>query len=99
MTDIASIIQRPGYRREDLTKENQEILSWCDSLIEELDNLKNNLEFLEDSDLPLSADDEDVSVIGKMKLEIVINTIDKAVEWLQAHVDEIQVGLAENQDE
>lgn len=96
MTDIAGICQKPGYRREDLTKENQEILSWCDSVVEELDNLKNNLEFLEDSDLDSS---DDLSVISQMKKEIVVKTIDKAVEWLQAHVDEIQVGLAENQDE
>lgn len=96
MTDFARIIEQEGYRRDDLTKENQEILSWCDSLIEELDNLKNNLEFLEDSDVDSS---DDLSVIGKMKKEIIINTIDKAVEWLQSHVDEIQVGLAENQDE
>ena len=96
MTDIAGICQKPGYRREDLTKENQEILSWCDSLIEELDNLTNNLEFLEDSDLDSG---DGLSVIGQMKKEIVINTIDKAVEWLRQHVDEIQVALAENQDE
>ena len=96
MTDFSSIIQKPGYRREDLSKESQEILANCDSMIAEAENLKENLEFLDDPDLSIYGK-EDLSIIGKMKQEIVLKTIDAVVEWLQMHVDEIQVALAESE--
>lgn len=91
--DTLGIIEKEGYRREDLNQENQTALYWMDCLIEDLDNLKNNLGFIdEEMEFP-------ETIIAKIKNEIAVGVIDKAVEWCKIQEAEIQIGMAENETE
>lgn len=84
------IIKKEGYRREDLTKENQKVMSFLDRLTDDFDNLKDNLEFMDEE----MTDD---SEIGKIKREIAIKIIAAAEEWMEASKADIQISLIENQ--
>lgn len=96
--DTLRIIQQEGYRRQDLNEENQKIMNWLDHLIEQLDNLKNNVEFIdEEIENPEFVAKEDRTILGTMKYEMACKVIDKAVEWLQIEAADVQIALAENE--
>jgi len=80
-----------GYRYEDLTKENQDIIWWCRHLVEQLDGFK------EDVDYYINTDKE--TTIDKIKKEIAIEIIEKVEEYLDGSIDEIQVSLADSQED
>ena len=86
--DVFGIIEKEGYRVEDLKPEDQRIIKACDLLVERLDNLKNNLEFIDE-------DIDEETIIGKIKVELYTKVINKAVEWAEAHEAELQIALAE----
>ena len=78
-----------GYRVEDLTKEHQEIIWWLRHLVDELDGFKADYEI----------ETEYTTTLDKIKNEIAKETIEKAKEWLDSSVDEIQVSLADGEGE
>jgi hypothetical protein len=97
--DTLGTIKKDGYKRENLSKENQAQLDAQDYIINELDNLKNNLEFIDSDMCSEGLETENEFVVGKIKTEIAINVIDKAVEWLKVQQAEYQISLAENEEE
>ena len=44
MTDFQAIVEREGYRREDLSPEDQYALEEIDWIIEQIDVLRDNLD-------------------------------------------------------
>ena len=76
-----------GYRVEDLTKEHQDIIWWLRHLVEELDGFSAEYETKTNSTLE------------KIKNEIAKEVIEKAKEYLDSSVDEIQVSLADSEGE
>ena len=78
-----------GYRYEDLTKENQDIIWWLRHLVEQLDGLKSDYEI----------EVEGMSTLDKIKKEIALKIIDEVEEWLDGSIDEIQVSLADSEGE
>ena len=78
-----------GYRYEDLTDENKNIIDWCNHLIEDIEGFKADYEI----------ETEDISILEKTKNEIAIEVISNLIEYLKASVDEYQVALIENQPE
>lgn len=86
--DYKTITEKEGYRREDLTNEQQEIMKWIDYIIEDFETIKDNLFGIDDE-----IDDE--TIIGKLKKEYALKVLDFAFEWLDQARDEIQIGLAE----
>ena len=94
--DTFHIITQEGYRREDLKKYQQEELKAQDFLIEQLDNLKGNLDFIgEGYDVEFC---EKPTIIDKIKNEIATEVIDKAIQWLRMNQAEYQIALAEEQE-
>ena len=76
-----------GYRVEDLTKEHQDIIWWLRHLVEELDGFSAEYEI------------ETGSILEKIKNEIAKEVIEKAKDYLDSSVDEIQVSLADSEGE
>lgn len=76
-----------GYRVEDLTKEHQDIIWWLRHLVEELDGFSAEYEI------------EPKSTLEKIKNEIAKEVIEKAKDYLDSSVDEIQVSLADSEGE
>lgn len=87
MTDFHAIIEREGYRREDLSPEDQYALEEIDWIIEQIDVLRDNLDIYDDID--------NETVIGKMKTEIYNKAIDAVIDWTKSQQLELQVGMAE----
>ena len=78
-----------GYRYEDLTEENKNIIDWCRHLIEDIDGFKADYE----------TETEYTNTLSKIRNEIAIDTINMLKEYLKASVDEYQISLIENQPE
>ncbi len=97
--DTFGIIKKEGYRREDLSKEHQAELNAQDFIIEELDNLKNNLEFIDEEMCSEGLETGEETIIEQIKTEIARKVIDKAVEWVKAQQAEYQISLAENEED
>ncbi len=89
--DSLEIIKKDGYKREDLNASNQRVMGFLDHLTEDFDNLKDNLEFIDDEMM-------DDTQIGKLKKEIALKVIARAELWLEATKADIQISLAENED-
>ena len=89
--DTFRIIKQKGYRREDLSEQNQEILSFCDMLIESLENLKDNLDYIDE-------ECTEESTIGKIKKEYANKVINGVVEWLEMELADMQINLAESEN-
>lgn len=94
--DTLGIIKKEGYRREDLSKEHQAELNAQDYIIEELDNLKNNLEFVDEEMCSEGLETGEETIMGQIKTEIARKVINKAVEWVKVQQAEYQISLAEN---
>ena len=77
-----------GYRYEDLTNENKNIIDWCNYLIDDIDGFKADYEM----------ETEYTTTLDKMKNEIAIKVIDDLKEYLKATLDGYQVSLKENQE-
>lgn len=78
-----------GYRAEDLTKEHQDIIWWLRHLVEELDGFSAEYEI----------ETEQTPILEKIKNEIAKEVIEKAKDYLDSSVDEIQVSLADSEGE
>ena len=76
-----------GYRYEDLTNENKNIIDWCKYLIDDIDGFK--------ADYELGTEEE--TILEKIKKEIVLETIEELKEYLKSTITEYQVSLIENQ--
>lgn len=81
-----------GYERETLSKENQIILKWLDTTIDELENCKRNLDDFDE-------DICDENLLGKIKEEFAEGLIDWLKIYLNSYIDEIQITLAEDEGE
>ena len=92
--DYNAICEKEGYRREDLSKEANTELEAQDYIIEQLENLKNNLDFI-DEDLALDEESEPDTIIGKIKQEYALKVLNSAIEWVKMEQKEYQVSLAE----
>ena len=77
-----------GYRYEDLTNENKNIIDWCNYLIDDIDGFKADYEM----------ETEYTTTLDKMENEIAIKVIDDLKEYLKATLDGYQVSLIENQE-
>lgn len=86
--DYYRIIQRPGYRREDLDEEDRQTL-------ELLDDLADAVRATDAGEIDEEADES--TVIGAMKRQIIEKTIGKLWEDLQLKIAEFQIGLAEGE--
>ena len=86
--DFNHICSQKGYRYEDLTPENQNVIDWCKHLAGELDTFAENT--IEDGGAPLHE---------RVYNSIARETVECAKEWLETTILEIQVSLAENQPE
>lgn len=95
--DTLNIIEKEGYRREDLSKEHQAELDAQDFIIDELDNLKNNLEFIDEEMCRKDFETRKETILEKMKSEIAEKVIDKAIEWLRIQQADYQISLAESE--
>lgn len=78
-----------GYRYEDLTEENKNIIDWCKYLIEDIDGFKADYEI----------ETEYTTTLDKITSEIAIDTINKLKKYLEGSVAEYQISLIENQPE
>lgn len=87
MTDFQAIVEREGYRREDLSPEDQYALEKIDWIIEQIDVLRDNLDIYDDID--------EETVVGKMKEEIYNKAIDAVIDWAKSQQLELQVAMAE----
>lgn len=87
--DVIGIINKEGYRREDLTEENNFIMGWLDHLYESIDGFEADYE----------TETEDTTLLEKIKNEIAIETIEELKRYLQGTIAEIQISLIENQPE
>ena len=77
--------------RESLNEQHQEILKWMDYMVEQLETLKSNTEFIdEEMENPDFVVPEDRTIIGTMKYQIAIKVIDKAKDWLELAVQEVE---------
>lgn len=85
--DVFSIIEKDGYKYDDLTDDNKKIIDGCNYLIKDIDTF----EF----------DDYDINVkttLGKIKKEISDEVILQLQEWLNGTIAELQISLIESQD-
>ena len=87
MTDFHAIVEHEGYRREDLSPEDQYALEEIDWIVEQIDVLRDNLDIYDDID--------NETVIGKMKTEIYNKAIDAVIDWTKSRQLELQIGMAE----
>jgi len=87
--DYERICSQEGYRREDLSPEDQVTLAHIDYVIEQIETLKDNLDLFDDD-----AGNED-TLVGKLKAELFRKAIDAAVDQARSAQLEIQIGLAE----
>ena len=87
MTDFQAIVEREGYRRKDLSPEDQYALEEIDWIIEQIDVLRDNLDIYDDID--------EETVVGKMKEEIYNKAIDAVIDWTKSQQLELQVAMAE----
>ena len=77
--------------RESLNEQHQEILKWMDYVVEQLETLKGNVEFIDEEIYNPELDNpEDKTILGQMKYEMAIKVIDKAKEWLEIAVQEAE---------
>lgn len=81
-----------GYERETLSKEKQIILKWLDTMIDELENCKGNID---DFDKDIC----DENLLGKIKEEFAAGLIDWLKIYLNSYIDEVQITLAEDEGE
>jgi len=87
--DYFRIIEKEGYRVEDLNAENQNIIRYLKYLRADAENFE-----WEDEDVMCSPD----TIIGKMKAEIADNVIEQFKDWIDIQIAEYQIALAESQD-
>lgn len=77
--------------RESLNEQHQEILKWMDYVVEQLETLKGNMEFIDEEIYNPELDNpEDKTILGQMKYEMATKVIDKAKEWLEIAVQETE---------
>ena len=86
--DSVGIIQKAGYREEDLTPENKGIIRWLNWLKDDLiEYLRGEHEYSEDD-----------GVIERAVKELAQDVIDDAESYLEGSIADIQIGLIESQD-
>ena len=86
--DARRTVELEGYRYEDLTEEHKSVMNW-------LHWFRNDaVDYLENE---YAADPED-GVLARAAKEIVADVIGDFKEYLDAKLDEIQIGLIESQD-
>ena len=89
--DYKYICSKEGYRREDLTEQQREVLEGVDFVLNSIRDLKDNLDFVDDG-----IDEE--TALGKVKAEIYNKVIDAVLDWAESSELELQIALAESED-
>lgn len=84
------ICEKEGYRREDLTKEHQEILSW-------LDDAKNEIECCKDRLEDYDEDIADGNMIGKIKEEFASGLIDCLLQDFESWIKGVQISFRDSE--
>lgn len=85
------IINKDGYRYEDLTEENKKVIDWLNNLLDDMDGFT--------ADYELTLKDEDASMLEKIEAEIALNTMKEFKEYAEAQIADYQISLIENQPE
>lgn len=80
------IIEKEGYRFEDLTKENQEIIRWLKYLKEDFENFEYQ-------------HDEISEILTDIVSEIADDVIEEVKTWMEIQIADYQISMAENQPE
>ena len=81
-------IKEEGFRRIDLSDENQTIMRWLDYLVESIDGFESEYE---------DEVDNTSTLIDRIKNEIEINTIEEIRGYLKGIMASIQISLKENE--
>lgn len=81
------IIQNEGYRLEDLSAHNQDVMKWLRFVEEEFEEHVEGYLDLSDNN----------SIIEKITNEIAADALNEAVVNLHLIINEIQISLAENE--
>lgn len=88
------IVSRKGYRAEDLSERNQDIVGWLRYLQKEFEET----DAVDIADLGCSRYDGS-STIGKMITEVQERYKEVVEDWLRITINEIQISLAESEGE
>ena len=87
--DVIRITNNEGYRYEDLTKENKDIIDWCNYLVNDIDGFEYDY----------AIEPEHETTLDRIKNEIAVEVIEKLKHYLEATILEYQISLIENQPE
>lgn len=86
--DVIRIINSDGYKLEDLTKENRDIINFMRYLKGDIKDYADSYFF-----------DSDDSIISQIKEEIVSEAFGNLNDWLELQIAEYQIALIESQDD
>ena len=89
--DVIRITNNEGYRYEDLTNENKDIIDWLNYLVNDIDGFEY--------DYSKEAQTEHETTLDRIKNEIAVEVIEKLKDYLRATILEYQISLIENQPE
>lgn len=93
--DFYHTIEQKGYRREDLKPEHQSIMKALDFMQEDLENLKSNMEMVDED---FFGDERPKGLLEQIKWEYAKDVIDAVIAYYDAMKAEFQVSLAESED-
>ncbi len=85
------IIEKEGYRYEDLSDEHKKQIDILNCLKEDFDSFDANM----DAYCDICDDD---SIISEIEMEIAEKVIEGVKHWLDSTIAEYQVNLAENEN-
>ena len=96
MANSYRLLEERGYRREDLTRNSQDILYWLDTMQERIENLKYDLNSM-DEEIRDYSDRKNITLIGQLKKEYALKVMDFVLEKMEEFKADIQITLAENE--
>lgn len=87
--DFGYIVEREGYRYEDLTDENKGIINLLNDFVEDIDSYRSLM-------IDIDAGD-DAPLHDRLYASVANEVLDGLKEWMRYHVLGVQTSLAENQ--
>lgn len=88
--DVIRITNKEGYRYEDLTKENKDIIDWLNYLVNDIDGFEYDY---------AEVQPEHETTLDRIKNEIAVEVIEELKDYLKVTILEYQISLIENQPE